>query len=169
MWASQNLIVDLLHLWLIPESRATMRFISHCYAKPEKEQVYVVPKLQGIVSSWIDIEDFHLSGPSAKLREELVEKPKKGLPTDKEVVTEEEAKLGKLLDAYEERLTNCKYLGGDKFTSADLTHLPHLHHLMSTPVKRLFEERPKVSAWCRSILSRPAWTKVVDMVEKNKV
>jgi glutathione S-transferase len=146
-----------------------MRFISHCYPKPENEQIYVVPKQQGIAASWIDVEDYHFSAPAARLRQEVVEKPEKGLPTDKEVVAEEEAKLAKLLDAYEERLTNCKYLGGDKFTSADLTHLPHLYYLMATPVKRLFEERPKVCAWCRSILSRPAWTKVVEMVDKNKV
>ncbi|KAK9281344.1 hypothetical protein L1049_004244 [Liquidambar formosana] len=39
---------------------------------------------------------------------------------------------------------------------------------MGTPVKRLFDQRPHVSAWCGGILSRPAWTKVVEMVEEGK-
>ncbi|XP_030947929.1 glutathione S-transferase-like [Quercus lobata] len=151
------------------ESRAIMRFISHYYRKPGTELVYEVPKLQGIAATWIDVEDHQFSPPAEKLRQELVDKAKKGLPMDKEVVAEAEAKLVKVLDVYEERLTHSKYLGGDRFTSADLTHLPYLYHLMGTPVKQLFEERPNVSTWCKDILSRPCWSKVVEMVEKDKV
>ncbi|KAK7818464.1 glutathione s-transferase [Quercus suber] len=131
--------------------------------------VYEVPKLQGIAATWIDVEDHQFSPPAEKLRQELVDKAKKGLPMDKEVVAEAEAKLIKVLDVYEERLTHSKYLGGDRFTSADLTHLPYLYHLMGTPVKQLFEERPNVSTWCKDILSRPCWSRVVEMVEKDKV
>ena len=152
-----------------PESRAIMRFITHYYRKPGTELVYEVPKLQGIAATWIDVEDHQFSPPAEKLRQELVDKAKKGLPMDKEVVAEAEAKLVKVLDVYEERLKHSKYLGGDRFTSADLTHLPYLYHLMGTPVKQLFEERPNVSTWCKDILSRPCWSKVVEMVEKDKV
>nr|XP_023925317.1 glutathione S-transferase-like [Quercus suber]POE94798.1 glutathione s-transferase [Quercus suber] len=152
-----------------PESRAIMRFITHYYLKPGTELVYEVPKLQGIAATWIDVEDHQFSPPAEKLRQELVDKAKKGLPMDKEVVAEAEAKLIKVLDVYEERLTHSKYLGGDRFTSADLTHLPYLYHLMGTPVKQLFEERPNVSTWCKDILSRPCWSRVVEMVEKDKV
>lgn len=152
-----------------PESRAIMRFITHYYRKPGTELVYEVPKLQGIAATWIDVEDRQFSPPAEKLRQELVDKAKKGLPMDKEVVAEAEAKLVNVLDVYEERLKHSKYLGGDRFTSADLTHLPYLYHLMGTPVKQLFEERPNVSTWCKDILSRPCWSKVVEMVEKDKV
>ncbi|KAK1559833.1 hypothetical protein Q3G72_018896 [Acer saccharum] len=57
---------------------------------------------------------------------------------------------------------------GDKFTAADLTHLPCLYYLMATPIKSLFNDRPYVSAWCAAILARPAWSMVVFMVDKNK-
>ncbi|GMY16864.1 glutathione s-transferase [Fagus crenata] len=130
--------------------------------------LFEVPKQQGIVATWIDVEDHQFNPPAEQLRQELVDKTKKGLTMNKELVAEAEAKLVKVLDVYEERLTHSKYLGGDRFTSADLSHLPNLYYLMGTPVKRLFEERPNVSAWCRHILSRPAWIKVVEMVEKNK-
>ena len=66
---------------------------------------------------------------------ELLEKPEKGLSADMKVVAEEEANLARVLDVYEERLKGCKYLGGDKFTSADLTHLPNLYYLIKTPAK----------------------------------
>ncbi|KAJ7972932.1 glutathione S-transferase-like [Quillaja saponaria] len=149
------------------ESRTIMRFISHEYAKPGEEQVYLVPKQQGIAATWIDVEDHQFDPPASKLRQELVDKPRSGLPTDENVVAEEEAKLIEVLDVYEERLSNSKYLGGDRFTSADLTHLPNLYYLMDASVtKQLFYERPHVRAWCNTIMSRHAWIKVVEMVQK---
>ncbi|XVF21931.1 hypothetical protein REPUB_Repub12eG0131500 [Reevesia pubescens] len=149
------------------ESRAIMRFISHHYPKPGKEQVYEAPRQQGIVAGWIDVEDHQFDPPASKLRMELLEKSQNGLSADKQVFAEEEAKLARVLDVYEERLKHSNYLGGDKFTSADLTHLPNLYYLMQTSVKRLFDERPHVSAWCTNLLARPAWAKVEDMVEKK--
>ncbi|GAV89456.1 GST_N_3 domain-containing protein [Cephalotus follicularis] len=93
------------------ESRAIMRFISHQYPKPGKEQVFIVPKLQGIAATWIDVEDHQFDPPTSKLVMELVHKPKIGLPTNQAVVAEEEAKLAMVLDVYEERLTVSPYLG----------------------------------------------------------
>ncbi|GMH30996.1 hypothetical protein Nepgr_032839 [Nepenthes gracilis] len=146
------------------ESRAIMRCLSHAYAKQGQEQVYEVPKMQGIATSWIDVEDHHFDPPAAKLIAELVEKPRKGLPADQEVVSVAVAELAAVLDVYEARLTESKLLGGDKFTAADLTHLPNLHYLMALPVcKTLFESRPHVYAWSNAILSRLAWKKVVEM------
>ena len=153
-------------LCFLSESRTIMRYISHEYGKRGEEQVYEIPKLQGIAAAWIDVEDHQFDPPASKLIWELVFKPQKGLPTDEGVVEEEEAKLVKVLDVYEERLSNSVFLGGDKFTSADLTHIPSLYLLMKTPVKRLFEERPRVRAWYRGVMSRPGWEKMVEMVEK---
>ena len=144
-----------------------MRFISHHYPKPGKEQVYEAPKQQGIVAAWIDVEDHQFDPPASKLRMELLEKSQNGLSADKQVVAQEEANLARVLDVYEERLKHSNYLGGDKFTSADLTHLPNLYYLMKTPVKRLFDERPHVSAWSTNLLARSAWAKVVHMVKNQ--
>ncbi|PON70651.1 S-crystallin [Parasponia andersonii] len=149
------------------ESRAAMRYISHHYPKPGKEQVFEDPKLQGIAATWIDVEDHQFNSPSSKLIRELIENPKKGFPGNQTVVAEEREKLAKVLDVYEERLKEFNYLGGNKFTSADLSHLPNLYSLLGTPLKKLFEERPRVGAWCRDILSRPAWAKVVEITGKN--
>lgn len=136
-----------------------MRYISHEYAKAGQDQVFEEPKLQGIAAAWIDVEDHEFRPAASKLIEELVFKSNPGFQID-----ELETELGGVLDVYEQRLGVSKYLGGDKFTSADLTHLPYLYYLMRTPVKRLFDRRPRVSAWCTHILARPSWTKVVQMV-----
>lgn len=145
-----------------------MRYISHTYHKEGKEQVFEEPKLQGIAATWIDVEDHVFGPPSTKLITELVDKPRNGLQTDEAVVAEEEAKLGKVLDVYEERLRESDYLGGTKFTSADLTHFPALYLLFATPLKRLFLDRPRVCAWSRHILSRPSSAKVMDVADKFK-
>ncbi|KAK8509864.1 hypothetical protein V6N12_001936 [Hibiscus sabdariffa] len=78
-------------------------------------------------------------------------------------VEENEAKLGKVLDVYEIRLTQSKYLAADHFTLADLYHLPNLQCLLSTSAKKLLEARPHVSAWVAEITARPAWSKVLGM------
>uniref|UniRef100_A0A7N0V398 glutathione transferase n=1 Tax=Kalanchoe fedtschenkoi TaxID=63787 RepID=A0A7N0V398_KALFE len=148
------------------ESRTVMRFISHCYFTSDNEQVYEDPRLQGIAAEWIDIEDHQFDPPASKLTWELVLKPKLiGQPPDPTVVAQEQLKLAKVLDIYEKRLAESNFLGGHKYTSADLTHLPGLYYLTGTPVDQLFEERPLVSAWKKSIMSRPGWKKVVAVIE----
>ncbi|TYI93358.1 hypothetical protein E1A91_D02G132100v1 [Gossypium mustelinum] len=49
---------------------------------------------------------------------------KMGFPHDENLIKESEEKLGKVLDIYEERLSKNKYLAGDFFSLADLSHLP---------------------------------------------
>ncbi|KAL2945440.1 Glutathione S-transferase APIC [Bienertia sinuspersici] len=90
------------------------------------------------------------------------------METDMDVVEENKAKLNEVLDIYETRLAESKYLAGENFTLADLHHLPNLHYLTSSEEKEMFESRPHVSAWCEDILARPAWQKVVIMQEQLK-
>ncbi|CAL5382991.1 unnamed protein product [Camellia sinensis] len=128
------------------ESRAIMRFIAFAYPKPGKEHIFKDPLTQGVVAAWIDVQDHQFNPPALKLINELIFKPKNGFTPDTTAVAEEEAKLAKVLDIYEERLGESEYLGGEKFTSADLTHLPNLYYLMQTSMNRLIESRPRVRA-----------------------
>lgn len=112
-----------------------------------------------IVGVWIEVESQKFEPAASKLAWELAYKPIFGLTTDDAVVEENEKKLSEVLDVYESRLSHSKYLGGDSFTLADLHHLPNMKYLMGTKVKRLFDERPHVSAWAADIQSRPAWVK----------
>ncbi|TVU48472.1 hypothetical protein EJB05_08110 [Eragrostis curvula] len=66
--------------------------------------------------------------------------------------------LEKLLDIYEQRLEEARYLAGDNFTIADLSHLPNGDRLASDPrSRRLFESRKNVSRWWDEISSRKTW------------
>ncbi|KAL6968476.1 glutathione transferase [Sarracenia purpurea var. burkii] len=118
---------------------------------------------QALVSNWVDVEDQHFEPPALKLISELVIKPNKGLAPDGGMVAEAEAELAKILDVYEARLAKSKFLASEKYTIADVLHLPKLQSLLETPAKKLIESRPRVNAWCTEILARPAWAKVLDM------
>lgn len=144
------------------ESRAISKYVAFTY---EGKGTPLLNKKDGKkgadLAVWMEVEAHQFDPVASKLSWELVYKNFFGMAVDNAVVEENEAKLAKVLDVYEARLTKSKYLAGDSFTLADLHHLPALHYLKGTKVKQLFEERPHVSAWCKDILARPAWEKVV--------
>ncbi|CAL4912443.1 unnamed protein product [Urochloa decumbens] len=66
--------------------------------------------------------------------------------------------LEKLLDIYEQRLEEARYLAGDNFTIADLSHLPNADRLANDPrSRRLFESRKNVSRWWAEVSGRDTW------------
>lgn len=116
-----------------------------------------------ILSVWMEVEAHQFNPVGSKLGWELAFKPIFGLTTDKAAVEENLAKLGKVLDVYEARLSQFKYLGGDCFSLVDLHHLPNIKCLMGTEACEVFNSRPHVKAWCADIQARPAWQKVLNM------
>ncbi|KAF8394555.1 hypothetical protein HHK36_020766 [Tetracentron sinense] len=149
------------------ESRAITKYIAYEYAGKGTQLIYPDPKKMAILGVWMEVEAHQFDPAASKLIFELVVKPLMlGLTSDGAVVEEYEGKLAKVLDVYEARLAESKYLGGDCFTLADLHHLSTINYLMGTQAKKLFESRPHVSAWCADILARPAWTKALAMQKK---
>lgn len=89
---------------------------------------------------------------------------KMGFPPDENLIKESEEKLGKVLDIYEERLSKNKYLAGDFFSLADLSHLPFTQYLVGQMGKEyMITSRKHVSAWWDDISSRPSWQKVLQL------
>ncbi|XP_076884813.1 glutathione S-transferase APIC-like [Bidens hawaiensis] len=141
------------------ESRAITQYLAHTYAVKGTDLIIKDPKQMAILAVWIEVESQKFEPASSKLGWELAYKPMFGMTTDEAVVEENEKKLEQVLDVYELRLSQSKYLGGESFTLADLHHLPNIMYLMGTKAKRVFDARPHVSAWAADILSRPAWVK----------
>ncbi|KAL3849774.1 hypothetical protein ACJIZ3_011656 [Penstemon smallii] len=145
------------------ESRAITQYIAQAYSDKGTPLISKDPKEMAIVLVWMEVETQRYDPPASKLTWELGIKPILGRSTDDAVVEEQEPELAKVLDAYEVRLAQSKYLGGDSISLADLHHLPTLSYLMGSRVKAVFDSRPHVSAWCADILARPAFKKVVAM------
>ena len=77
------------------------------------------------------------------------------------------AKLEKVLDVYEEHLSKNKYLAGDFFSMADLSHLPLTDYLVNVAKRgKGVTSRKHVNAWWEDISSRPAWKKVLELQPK---
>ncbi|EEF30505.1 glutathione S-transferase PARB [Ricinus communis] len=147
------------------ESRAITQYLAHEYS--DKGTQLLCPGMKtAILSVWMEAEAHQFEQPASKLNWEIVYKPFFKLTTDPAAVQENEATLTKVLDVYESRLAQSKYLACGCFTLADLHHLPNLQLLMGTECKKLIDARPHVSAWATDITARPAWAKVLAMQQK---
>ncbi|CAH1417586.1 unnamed protein product [Lactuca virosa] len=143
------------------ESRAITQYIAHAYADKGNDLIFEDPKKMAKLAVWMEVESQKYEPIASKLVWELLLKPMFGMTTDEAIVEEYEKKMEGLLDVYESRLSESKYLGGDCFALADLHHLPTIKYLMGTRVKKLFDARPNVSAWAAEIQSRPGWIKAI--------
>ncbi|XP_057549146.1 glutathione S-transferase-like [Amaranthus tricolor] len=143
------------------ESRAITKYIAYNYENKGTSLVHKDGKQMAELTVWMEVEAHQFDPVGSKLVWELIIKNLFGMQSDDAVVEENEAKLAKVLDIYESRLSNSKYIAGDSFTLADLHHLPVLQYLMGTKVKNLFDERAHVSAWAKDILGRPSWAKAL--------
>ena len=123
-------------------------------------------KEKGLVSQWVEVESQSYDRPVIALVAEVVWAPQMGKATKEEVVAEEMAKLEKVLDVYEAHLATSKFLAGDFFSLADVSHLPYTNMLVYAAGKGdLITSRPHVSAWWNTISQRPSFQKVLALAQ----
>lgn len=116
------------------------------------------------IDQWLEAEGQSFNPPSSVLVFQLAFAPRMKIKQDENLIKQNEAKLAKVLDVYEARLGENRYLVGDDFTLADLSHLPNIHYLVNgTQVAELFSSRKNVERWWGEISSRESWKKVVEM------
>ncbi|KAG0497450.1 hypothetical protein HPP92_001894 [Vanilla planifolia] len=145
------------------ESRAIAKYLAIHYKGAGPDLLRSGNKAESAaVEVWLEVESQEFNPPiSSLVFEVLVKKLLLGAVPDGDVVAAQEAKLGKVLDIYEKRLSESKYLAGDNFTLADLNHLPYLYALLKTSYAELVTSRPHLNAWWDDISARPAWKKTI--------
>ncbi|CAK9266322.1 unnamed protein product [Sphagnum jensenii] len=143
------------------ESRAIIRYIANKYEGQGTALYGKDIKDRAKVDQWLEVEGQNFN---VAIRSSLgvVSKP----PIDEALLTETLGKLGKVLDIYEDRLSNTQYLAGDFFSLADLSHMTTGWKLFDKYKQGsiLFEGRPHVKAWWENISSRPAFKKLLEMI-----
>ncbi|XP_026382154.1 glutathione S-transferase F13-like [Papaver somniferum] len=123
-----------------------------------------------MVGVWLEVESQQFSAAIYPIMFEKLMKPFLGLTPDQSVVDEYLLKLGSVLDIYEERLSNSKYLACDSFTLADLHHLPYIHYFIKrTPYGDLITSRAHVKAWWEDISARPSFVKVAQQMDARPI
>ncbi|XP_048137985.1 glutathione S-transferase F9-like [Rhodamnia argentea] len=146
------------------ESRAIARYYAEKYKHQGTDLLGKTIEERGLVEQWLEVEAQSYNPPINDLILKIVFGPLRGLTPDPKLIEESEEKLGKVLDIYEERLSKSKYLAGDFFSLADLSHLPLTQYLVGKVEKEyLIRDRKNASAWWDDISSRPSWKKVVEL------
>ncbi|KAJ6827542.1 glutathione S-transferase F11-like [Iris pallida] len=154
------------------ESRAICRYICDKYAD-NGNKVLMGRREGGIlekawVEQWLEAESQNFNPPCSALVFQLAFAPRMGLKQDPASIEQNEGKLAKVLDVYEQRLGESRFLAGDEFSLADLSHLPNSHYLVNATDKGgLITSRKNVGRWWEEISSRESWKKVVEMQKAN--
>ncbi|CAN6682909.1 unnamed protein product [Malus baccata var. baccata] len=144
---------------------AICRYICDKYADQGNKGLYGMnPLAKASIDQWLEAEGQSFSPPSSTLVFQLAFAPRMKLKQDEGVIRQNEDKLAKVLDVYEKRLGESRFLAGDEFSLADLSHLPNTQYLMNaTDRGELITSRENVGRWWSEISSRESWQKVVEM------
>ncbi|KAF6139613.1 hypothetical protein GIB67_033617 [Kingdonia uniflora] len=146
------------------ESRAIIRYYADKYKAQGANLVGNTVEEKGVIEQWLEVEGQNYHPHVNNLVLQLLFSSKLGFPFDMKLVEESEEKLNKVLDIYEERLSKSKYLAGDFFSLADLSHLPFTHYLVNAIGKEyMIRDRVHVSAWWDDISNRPSWKSVLQL------
>nr|XP_028964608.1 glutathione S-transferase F9-like [Malus domestica] len=144
------------------ESRAIIRYYAEKYSSQGTDLLGKTIEERGLVEQWLEVEASNYHPPLDNLVINILFASALGFPSDPKIIQESEEKLGKVLDIYEDRLSKSKYLAGDFFSLADLSHLPFTHYLANSMGKEyMIRDRKHVSAWWDDISSRTSWKKVL--------
>ncbi|XP_074564997.1 glutathione S-transferase F11-like [Curcuma longa] len=143
------------------ESRAICRYASEKYQDHGNRYLLGRDLLErGSIEQWLKTEEHSFNPPSLELVFHLAFDP-----SDQPLLAQSEQALARVLDVYEHRLRESKYLAGDEFTLADLSHLPNSHYIANSEQWGcLFESRKNVLRWWEMASRRPSWEKVVQML-----
>ncbi|XP_074565353.1 glutathione S-transferase-like [Curcuma longa] len=148
------------------ESRAICRYICDKYADRGPALLGREgggPAARAQVEQWLEAESQSFNQPSSVLAFYIAYAPRMGMPQDPAAIERNEDKLGKVLDVYDRRLGESRFLAGDEFSLADLSHLPNAHFINAGGKGEMFESRKNVARWWEEISARPAWKKTVEM------
>ncbi|KAL3695905.1 hypothetical protein R1sor_009981 [Riccia sorocarpa] len=146
------------------ESRAITRYIATKYEGQGTPLYGKTPTEKALVEQWVEVESQNYQPVTSALSFELfIKKLFTGAGPDEAAVAAEVPKLNAVLDIYEARLTEiCKYLAGDFFSLADLSHFANTEYFVKHSGKSdLITSRPHVAAWWQDISSRPSWQKTI--------
>ena len=152
------------HLHISIESRAIVRYYAAKYANRGPNLLGTTLEERATVDQWLEVEAHNFNDLVYTLALQLMVLPCMGQPGDLVLVHSSERKLEAVFDIYENQLSKSKYLAGDWFSLADLSHLPSIRFLMNeAKLGHLVKERKHVNRWWEEISGRPAWKKLMKL------
>ncbi|GLJ07580.1 hypothetical protein SUGI_0070140 [Cryptomeria japonica] len=152
------------------ESRAIVRYIAQKYEAQGTIGMWGENLTErALIDQWMEVESQSFNPPSLALLFQIAVAPMMGLTPNQEEINKNEEKLGKVLDVYDQRLSQSKYLAGDEFSIADLSHLPNMEYIVNkTGKSELVRNRKNVNGWWEDISGRPSWKEVAELSKPVK-
>lgn len=137
------------------ESRAILRYIARNNKDPDfYPDVYT--------DVWLEAEAHNFNPCVSKVVYEKMFKEWRGEQADSKVVEEALVEVSKVLDVYNMHLEKHKYIAGDQYTIADMSHIPYAYYFLKCGYKDILKARPAVYEWLKDIIRRPAVRRVLD-------
>ncbi|KAK8945064.1 Glutathione S-transferase F11 [Platanthera zijinensis] len=125
---------------------------------------------KALIEQWLETEMHKFDPPSSELVFYLSiapTLPEQDPKDDSSLIAASKKKLEKVLKLYNQRLADSPYLTGDKFTLADLSHLPNTEKLMSIKeLQEMFDRYDHVRRWWGDISKRDPWKKVLEVAKQ---
>ncbi|XP_022772123.1 glutathione S-transferase F8, chloroplastic-like [Durio zibethinus] len=151
------------------ESRAICRYLCEKHAEKGNKGLYGTnPLVKASIDQWLEAEGQSFNPPSSVLVFQLAFAPRMKIKQDQALINQNVEKLAKVLEVYEKNLGESRFLAGDDFSLADLSHLPNTHYLVNATARgELFTSKKNVGRWWGEISSRDSWKKVVDMQKQT--
>ena len=145
------------------ESRSILRYI----AKYNTEDSDLTLQNSPYVDMWLEVESQNFNPPISKFMYEKIFKKWKDSDAviDETILNSALEELGKVFDVYEHRLQESKYIGGNSFSIADISHIPYLHMLVTSgPEYKIFLKKdPHVYKWYKRMLMKDSVKQVLDI------
>ncbi|CAA7051529.1 unnamed protein product [Microthlaspi erraticum] len=145
------------------ESRAIARYYATKYSDQGTNLLGKSLEHRAIVDQWSDVETHYFNVLVHPIVMNLVIKPRLGEKCDFGLVEKLKVQLGVVLDVYDNRLSSNRFLAGEEFTMADLTHMPAMGYLMNTDINEMVKARKNMNRWWEEVTARPAWKKLMKM------
>lgn len=145
------------------ESRSILRYIS----KHNTEDIDLTLNDSPYVDMWLEVESQNFNPHISKFIYEKVFKKWKDPEAviDETVVNSALEDLGKVFDIYETRLQESKYIGGNSFSIADISHIPYLYMFVNagSEYKIFLKKYPHVYKWYKRMLMRDSVKDVLNI------
>ncbi|XP_020574193.1 glutathione S-transferase F12-like [Phalaenopsis equestris] len=153
------------------ESRAICRHVLEKFKNQGNRELLGEGSLErALIEQWVETEAQKFDPPSSELVFYLSIAPT--LPdylnrVETPPLEESKRKLEKVLKVYDQRLADNTFLAGNKFTLADLSHLPNAQLLMQIDQTReTFSKHAHVKRWWDQISQRESWQKVLEIAKQ---
>lgn len=153
------------------DSRAICRYLCSHFPEDGNRKLYGMGALErASIEQWLQAESQSFDGPSSELVFQLAFAPHlKDVYPDERKIEENEKKIQTMLGVYDEILSKNRYLAGDEFTLADLSHLPNSHYIVNSSERgrKLFTSKKHVAKWYEAISNRESWRQVIKMQREH--